>query len=216
MKSSLAVLSLVIIAALLAASFYFYSRHQSMAVELAKLRYEVEEVSRLRAENEKLRTSAPPSQELEQLRKDVAEVYKFRNEVGQLRKEKQGFTQQLQQTQLTQANLSAPPAGSPDEELQRLRAENAQLHQENEQFHQTRVQGQSNRCIANLKQLDGAKEQWALENRKRPEDIPTWEDLIGPDRYIRNMTVCPNAGQYLLNALSQPPTCSIPGHQLPQ
>ena len=80
----------------------------------------------------------------------------------------------------------------------------------------------SNTCIANLKQIDGAKEQWALESRKTTNDLPAWVDLVGTDNYIKTTPVCPLGGIYKLNKVSEPPTCRYknkPGaspHVLPQ
>jgi len=34
-------------------------------------------------------------------------------------------------------------------------------------------------CFHNLRQIDGAEEQWALENHKTTNDTPTWTDLQG-------------------------------------
>src|SRR5207245_2221048 len=52
-----------------------------------------------------------------------------------------------------------------------------------------------NACINNLRQLDGVKQQWALEHAKKPEDTPTWEDL-SPYVYpnIRQQLWCPHGG----------------------
>src|SRR6266545_3424888 len=41
-----------------------------------------------------------------------------------------------------------------------------------------------NSCIANLKQIDGAKATWALENKKTNSDIPTTNELYGAMNYI--------------------------------
>lgn len=72
-------------------------------------------------------------------------------------------------------------------------------------------------CIANLKQLDEAKEQWALEFKKTTNDVPIWTDLIGADKYIKNTPTCPDGGTYQLNKIGEPPTCSKGGtHVLPQ
>jgi prepilin-type N-terminal cleavage/methylation domain-containing protein len=35
----------------------------------------------------------------------------------------------------------------------------------------------TNTCISNLRYIDGAKQQWALEQRKQDTDIPTGSDL---------------------------------------
>jgi hypothetical protein len=77
-----------------------------------------------------------------------------------------------------------------------------------------------NTCIANLKQIDGAKEQWALEFHKTTNDIPTFADLIGTTNYIKNTPTCPGGGHYILNAIGQAPACADnkadPSHALPE
>jgi hypothetical protein len=75
-----------------------------------------------------------------------------------------------------------------------------------------------NACINNLRQIDAAKQQWALEKNKPAEAIPTLQD-IAP--YIKldangNIPGCPAGGTYTLNAVGELPSCSIPGHVLPQ
>jgi hypothetical protein len=73
-------------------------------------------------------------------------------------------------------------------------------------------------CKHNLKNIDLAKEQWALDNKKPADVIPTWNDLLGsvtPSApYLSGMPKCPDGGKYTLNAVSNNPTCSIPGHTI--
>jgi hypothetical protein len=63
------------------------------------------------------------------------------------------------------------------------------------------------RCFANLRQIDGAKQQWALENRKLGADIPAASDITP---YLKNgiLRECPIGGSYTLNAVSADPTCT--------
>jgi len=71
-----------------------------------------------------------------------------------------------------------------------------------------------NSCIANLKQLDGAKQTWALENKKTGEAVPRAADLFGPTLYLREKPSCPSGGAYLLGRVSRKPRCTVPGHTL--
>jgi hypothetical protein len=73
-------------------------------------------------------------------------------------------------------------------------------------------------CVNNLRQLEGAKEQWALENKKTPADTPTFDDLVGTDKYIKVTPSCPAQGAYTLGNMATKPRCSIdgPGHSLLQ
>ena len=85
-------------------------------------------------------------------------------------------------------------------------------------FVKARQASQKNACIANLKQIDGAKATWALEMKKNNSDTPTTSDLYGSTNYIRDEPKCPGGGTYTLNAVDTKPVCSLStaqGHTLP-
>src|SRR4051812_30214788 len=70
-----------------------------------------------------------------------------------------------------------------------------------------------NTCINNLRQIDGAINEWALEKNKTTNDTPTWDD-IRP--YIKldakgNFPKCPQNGIYKLGKVGTIPqaTCSL-------
>ena len=69
-------------------------------------------------------------------------------------------------------------------------------------------------CIANLKQIHGAKCSWALENNKTNTAQPTASELYGSDKYIREAPACPSGGTYTLGNVGTKPRCSIKGHTL--
>jgi hypothetical protein len=69
-------------------------------------------------------------------------------------------------------------------------------------------------CIAKLRNIDGAKATWALENKKTDADIPTDADLFGPTAYMRQKPQCPQGGVYTIARVGDRPTCSVPGHTL--
>jgi hypothetical protein len=69
-------------------------------------------------------------------------------------------------------------------------------------------------CISHLQQINNAKQQWALENKKKPEDTPTWDDIKPFLGSSGSVPVCPRGGSYELNRMDQQPTCSIPGHEM--
>jgi len=83
-------------------------------------------------------------------------------------------------------------------------------------FVKARTASQRNACIANLKQIDGAKATWALENKKASTDTPGTSELYGATNYIRDEPFCPGGGTYALNAVDTKPTCtkSAEGHVL--
>ena len=80
-------------------------------------------------------------------------------------------------------------------------------------FVKARETAQMNACINNLRQIDAAKQQWALENNKKAGDVPTAADLTP---YLNGkFPICPSGGTYTIGAVSNAPTCSIPKHKLP-
>ena len=81
-------------------------------------------------------------------------------------------------------------------------------------FVRARTSSQTSACIANLKQIDGAKATWALEMKKTSTDSPVSTDLFGSTLYIRQAPQCPGGGAYTLNVVDAKPTCNITGHTL--
>jgi prepilin-type N-terminal cleavage/methylation domain-containing protein len=75
-------------------------------------------------------------------------------------------------------------------------------------FVKARTASQANACIANMKQIDGAKATWALEAKKNNTDTPAAADLFGATAYIRVAPVCPSGtAAYVLTAVDTPQTC---------
>ena len=81
-------------------------------------------------------------------------------------------------------------------------------------FIKAREASQKNACINNLRQIDGAKQTWALENKKVGSDSPGDADLFGNTLYIREKPACPANGVYTLGTVDAKPTCNITGHTL--
>src|ERR1041385_114934 len=84
-------------------------------------------------------------------------------------------------------------------------------------FVRARQTSQTNACINNLRQIDGAKQQWALENGKQSTDTPVATDIQlyvgrkndGSDVY------CPLSGSgagafrgYVISAVNVAPSCN--------
>ncbi len=84
-------------------------------------------------------------------------------------------------------------------------------------FVKARAASQRNACIANMKQIDGAKATWALENKKQNTDTPQAASLYGSVNYIRTEPLCPGGGSYTLGTVATKPVCSLSaeGHVLP-
>ena len=67
-------------------------------------------------------------------------------------------------------------------------------------------------CLNNLRLLDIAKEEWAIDKDKHAGDVPTAADLRP---YLKNPLVCPQGGHYIIGPVGRPPRCSLPEHALP-
>ncbi len=87
-------------------------------------------------------------------------------------------------------------------------------------FVRARATSQKNACINNLRQVDGAKQQWALETKQQDSATPGFGDISG---YLKNEVRCPSSGSgttfnYGIGAVSDRPTCTtagVTGHVLP-
>jgi hypothetical protein len=86
--------------------------------------------------------------------------------------------------------------------------------QKNANFVKPREAAQKNACVANLRQIQTAKNQWALENKKTTSETPTETDLYGPQKYIRGEPACPAGGAYSINSVEEMPACTARGHAI--
>ena len=81
-------------------------------------------------------------------------------------------------------------------------------------FIRARTTAQKNACINNLRQIDGAIQQWALENKKGPIDTVDYASIKD---YLKNSVICPAGGttatdSYNITDVSTKPTCKkVPG-----
>ena len=84
-------------------------------------------------------------------------------------------------------------------------------------FVHARTSSQRAACIENLKQLEGAKANWAIERKKSNTDSPTDNQLFGATRYIRRKPACPARGIYTIDIVANQPSCDLgaaEGHTL--
>ncbi|MEO8376394.1 MAG: prepilin-type N-terminal cleavage/methylation domain-containing protein [Candidatus Sumerlaeota bacterium] len=75
-------------------------------------------------------------------------------------------------------------------------------------FLRAREISRRNACQENQSKIDGAKQQWALEQNKPADAEPTWDELTGNSNYIRKSPVCPSSGSYVIGAINEDPSCS--------
>lgn len=74
-----------------------------------------------------------------------------------------------------------------------------------------RLLSQSRVCQENMTKIDGAKEQWALENNKEGTAEPVWSDLVAGDGsgYLKSTPECPASGSYTIGAVETAARCTI-------
>jgi predicted RNase H-like nuclease (RuvC/YqgF family) len=198
----------------------------------------VTEVLLFRANRQKdaaLVQSRESQQKVEQLQSDLdqlktSSVNTLSAENSRLRAENQGLSQKLAQLQSASSELR----GQNQKLTRQLDAAHTAVQQQQQQLQQIEQQNQQaaaqpeapaepsaatvnqlNACINNLRQIDAAKQEWALENDKTVGAVPPAQDLL-PYLQDNLFPVCPAGGVYAINPVGVPPTCSIPGHVLPQ
>ncbi|HSH95970.1 MAG TPA: hypothetical protein VK968_17620 [Roseimicrobium sp.] len=75
-------------------------------------------------------------------------------------------------------------------------------------FVKARTTACRNACVANVKQLDGAVQQWALEQKKKNTDSPVFSEVLV---FMKGGQIpgCPGGGTYILGAtVADMPYCS--------
>jgi type II secretory pathway pseudopilin PulG len=90
-------------------------------------------------------------------------------------------------------------------------------------FVKARATSQANACINNLRQIDGAAQQWALEKGKTSGSAIAYPGDLTPYIKLNSATSippCPASGTYNITSVGAVPTCSLsttvtPYHQLP-
>ena len=90
-------------------------------------------------------------------------------------------------------------------------------------FVKARETSRAKTCISNLKQIDAAKEQWAMDFKKTTGDVPVQANLdteaAGSGKYIKTWPTCPSdASRYTaINVIGTSPDCDsgIVAHVLP-
>ena len=76
-------------------------------------------------------------------------------------------------------------------------------------FLRARENARTKTCRANLYQIQGAKERWAMDNNQPGTATPSMTDLVEPGVYLKGNPKCPSGGTYEPERLDEGPTCSI-------
>ena len=191
---------------LLAGEFFLFSANRQRDAALEQARKAALDAGQARADLERLKATDALAQnaEISRLRADNQDLPRLRNQVTKLLAANQELSQQL--------NIALTAALQQQQQLQQLATEDQQARAA---AAASEAEIQRNACINNLRQIDAAKQLWALENDKTATDVPTVQDLLP---YFSNgvFPACPSGGTYTIGAVDETPTCSIPGHVLPQ
>ena len=78
-------------------------------------------------------------------------------------------------------------------------------------FVKAREASRTKACVSILKQIEAAKEQWAMDNKASATATPAMTDLVGSAAYIKATPACPSSGTYTVGSMSANPSCSIAG-----
>jgi len=203
------------IIALVISELLLFSAKQQKNLAQADARDARQQIAELTNELAQAKTSDAEAQnaEIARLRSENQDLVRLRNQVTQLTEANRQLTQQLkavrQAAQQQQDQIQAWQADAvAAQQAQRAAAAAAAQQQAQAEA------AQRNACITNLRQIDAAKQQWALENSKSDEAVPGQQDLLP---YLKGnvFPTCPGGGTYTINNVGSLPTCSIPGHVLP-
>jgi TolA-binding protein len=201
------------VAALLATEVFLFMAKSQKDTALVQLHEARLVAVQLRAQLDQLKNSSVATLSAENARlraenQSMAQKFtRLQKENNQLHKGNQQLTQQLQTTSDAAQQQPMQPeeqqaAAAPEPAAEQSAAVAA-------------AADQLNTCINNLRLIEAAKQQWAMDNSKTDDDIPNALELLP---YFRDdvFPACPAGGTYTINAVGVLPTCSVPGHVLPQ
>jgi DNA repair exonuclease SbcCD ATPase subunit len=214
-------LLLITLAAIVGFGLLAMSQKQvgKLSKEVAGLKSRVAELESSQLEPKALLRFQSQGAEIERLKKDAQELPKLRGEITRLRTRKAEFDKMEEEIEPLKAAVR---------ELASIKKQNNQLAnreqyltQLNRQIQGQMAQGQQavggkavfaqyKQCVINLKQLDGAAQQWALETKKIARS-PVEVEGIKP--YLRGsrLPLCPIGGHYSFRTVSESPTCAVHG-----
>lgn len=205
----------ICVALLIISEIFLFSANRQKSTALAQLAQARQTVQSLESQLADATNAAASADadELARLRADNQDLPRLRNQIKQLQAENHKLVGLLSRT--------SDAAQQQQEQLQEIQAENEQAAEDQQAQAQATAQAaeqlaakERDTCIANLRLIYAAKQAWALDKNKTDTDIPTEQDLLP---YVKGgvFPTCPGGGVYTIGPVSQPPTCSIPGHVLP-
>ena len=184
-----------------------YFSKASADAELAKARVQAQQAEALQGQlDEAQKQVAAQNEQIATLQQGNEELLRLRSQVRQLTDEKQQATKQMQAAQAQTERTQAEMQQQADRTAEKAKAMAEQQILQMKQNQQVTIT-----CINNLRIMQAAKQQWALQNNKGQDAMPTPVD-IAPFLPGQTMPECPGGGHYSLNAVGAAPGCSVPGH----
>jgi hypothetical protein len=209
-KFKIAIVCAVAIAALVT-DFVQFQMIKALRQENAALKLQAAQLAPLQeqlAQATQEAASASGGAQIQQAQ--VRDLARLRGEVSLLRTKTNELAKARQEIEVLKQRMSSDTeARASEAEARRSQVAAAQA--------ESRQNQNINACVNNLRLLDSAKQQWALEYKKQTTDTPGVEDLRpylgrGPNG---EMPTCPDGGTYTYGAVGEKPTCSNPAHVLP-
>ncbi len=146
-----------------------------LRVENRELHEQSQQLQQPRSENQRLDGLRADGEELNRLRREVAELHRLRAEVAQLRRDKE------ESARIERENTGLK------ESLNALSSRESQIQSAlNSKDREAAQYASYNRIVNNLRIIEGAKDQWALENKKGVGDPVTERDLLP---YLKDNTM---------------------------
>ncbi len=197
-------------------------RTKALGIEVTGLKSRVAELESGQLDPKELRRLRGQEKEIERLTKEAEEVHQYRGEITQLRNQKAAVEKMRSEIEPLRAavrelaTVKKQNAALQSSQENMLRA-NSQIQSQLLQTQRAAAGGQTpvdiarhNSCIANLKQMDGATQQWALETKKVATS-PV--EIASVMKYLKGgqLPVCPSKGAYSFSNVATSPRCSIHG-----
>lgn len=176
------------------------SQHFKTNAELDQLKQLGGDLTKIRQRNTDLKAGAGLQAEMERLRKENEGFDEAKKENEKIVSEKAETDKRVRELQRAQIEARR----------EKLATENQLLQQRTKEAQSAAHAATQPICFQMMKQIQGAKEQWALENRKDATGLPTAENLA---LYLRGAQLlkCPAGGTHTINYVGQLPICSVHG-----
>lgn len=78
-------------------------------------------------------------------------------------------------------------------------------------FVRARIMARTNACVANLKQIDGAMQVWAIDGGSGTPTLDQTASTGLIPTYLKRTPTCPAGGSYTITSVDAEPSCSTHG-----